>query len=183
MRKSSPALLFQVMWSPAASDLADDNARLRALTEIEQLAGVGLACQRFRQQAIEARSSQDHAQREANELRVRLAETETSGRGPRSSVMRFRRSWRPCVSARQRRWRNCDEQHDVERTHLHHESGAACAGAWCVGWTTRRDAGSGPECPAQQDAACRGDAGAGRARCGRPESRNQEPEGRSELWQ
>ena len=43
------------MWAPAARELADDNARLRALTEVEQPAGVGLACQRFRQQAIEAR--------------------------------------------------------------------------------------------------------------------------------
>ena len=41
------ALLLQVMWAPAARELADDNARLRALTEVEQPAGVGLACQRL----------------------------------------------------------------------------------------------------------------------------------------
>jgi hypothetical protein len=113
-------LLFQVMWSPAASELSDDNARLRALTEIEQLAGVGLACQRFRQQAIEARSSQDHALREANELRLRLAETETY----RSTVEEQRDALQAELEAlRERTAAEIAELrrvHDVERTHLHH---------------------------------------------------------------
>lgn len=38
---------------------------------------MGLACQRFRQQAIEARTQQDQAQREATSLRDCLSAAET----------------------------------------------------------------------------------------------------------
>jgi len=71
-----PALLLNVLWAPAARELSDETARLRALTEMEQSAGVGLACQRFRQQTSEARSAQEQAQREATDLRERAAEFE-----------------------------------------------------------------------------------------------------------
>lgn len=115
------ALLFQVVWSPAARDLADDNARLRALTEIEQPAGVGLACQRFRQQAIEARSSQDQALREANDLRMRLAETDgqrllsEEQRDALAAELQALRESSAAEAAELRR------QHEVERTHLRHD--------------------------------------------------------------
>lgn len=114
------ALLFQVIWSPAARELTDDNARLRALTEIEQPAGVGLACQRFRQQAIEARSSQDHAMREANELRLRLAETEnyrSTAEAQRDALQAELDALRERTAAEMAELRR---MHDVERTHLHH---------------------------------------------------------------
>lgn len=71
------SLLYQALWWPAARELPDDNARLRALTEIEHTAGVGLACQRFSQQANEARSQQHQAQRELASLRDRLAASES----------------------------------------------------------------------------------------------------------
>jgi len=70
------SLLFQALWAPAARALADDNARLRALTEVEQPAGVGLACDRFRQRAIDARAAQDQALREVGGLRSQAAETD-----------------------------------------------------------------------------------------------------------
>ena len=70
------ALLLQVVWQSAASELEGDNARLRALTEVDEPAGVGLACIRLRQQAIDARSAHDQALREVSDLRSRLAETD-----------------------------------------------------------------------------------------------------------
>lgn len=115
------ALLFQVMWAPAARELADDNARLRALTEIEQAAGVGLACQRFRQQAIEARSSQDQAFREANELRVRLADTDALrqlAEEQRDALAAELQALRDSTAAELVELRR---QHEVERTHLRHD--------------------------------------------------------------
>lgn len=115
------ALLFQVMWAPAARELADDNARLRALTEIEQAAGVGLACQRFRQQAIEARSSQDQASREANELRTRLAETDALkllAEEQRDALAAELQALRESTAAEMAELRR---QHEVERTHLRHD--------------------------------------------------------------
>ncbi len=71
------ALLFEAVWQPAAQQIADKNERLRALTEVEQPAGAGLACQQFRDQAIDARSSQDHALGEVRSLRSQLEETQT----------------------------------------------------------------------------------------------------------
>jgi len=115
------ALLFQVMWSPAARELADDNSRLRALTEIEQPAGVGLACQRFRQQVIEARTSQDQALRDALDLRLRVAETDgqrllaEEHRDALAAELHALRESSAAEAAELRR------QHEVERTHLRHD--------------------------------------------------------------
>lgn len=66
-------LLFQFVWAPAARELTDDNARLRALTEIEHAPGVGLACEKFRQRAVEAHTAQDQALREVVGLREKAA--------------------------------------------------------------------------------------------------------------
>lgn len=115
------ALLFQVVWQPAAKDLADDNARLRALTDIGQTAGVGLACQRFRQQAIDARAQQDQAQREATSLRGRLSATETQLKetteqleAAQAELLALRESSSAEMEALRR-------QSAVDRTHLQHE--------------------------------------------------------------
>lgn len=115
------ALLFEAVWHPASRELADDNARLRALTEVEQLAGVGLACLRFRQQATEARSVQEQSLREANELRVRLEEVQ-------ENLLRADEE-RKAIQAeldalRERSALEMEElkrQHDAERTHLRHD--------------------------------------------------------------
>lgn len=115
------SLLFQVVWQPAAKDLADDNARLRALTDIRQAAGVGLACQRFRQQAIEARTQQDQAQREATSLRDRLsaAETQLSDTAEQLAAVRAElQALRESAAAEMVALRR---QHADERTHLQHE--------------------------------------------------------------
>lgn len=115
------ALLFKVVWAPAARELADDNARLRALTEIEQPAGVGLACQRFRQQAIESQSAQDQAQRQANELRERLADTNTLrllAEEQRDTLAQELRALRESTAAEVAELRR---QHEVECTHLRHD--------------------------------------------------------------
>lgn len=114
------ALLFQVVWQPAARELSDDNARLRALTEVEQAAGVGLACLRFRQQAIDARSSQDQALREANDLRMRLAETDAQrqrAEEQRDALLAELDALRAQTAVEMADLRR---KHAEERTHLHH---------------------------------------------------------------
>jgi hypothetical protein len=115
------SLLFQVVWQPAAKDLPDDNARLRALTDIGQAAGVGLACQRFRQQAIEARTQQDQAQREATSLRERLsaAETQLSDTAEQLEAVRVElQALRESAAAEMAALRR---QRADELTHLQHE--------------------------------------------------------------
>jgi hypothetical protein len=114
------ALLFQVVWHPAARELPDDNARLRALTELEQPAGVGLACYRFRQQTLEARSAQEQAMREASDLRARLAETDAQRvefERQRDALHKELEALRTSSAAAITELRS---QHEVERTHLRH---------------------------------------------------------------
>lgn len=115
------ALLFKVIWAPAARELTNDNARLRALTEIDQPAGVGLACQRFRQQAIESQSAQNQAQRQATELRERLAETDAQKllvEEQRDALGEELRALRESTAAEIAELRR---QHDVVCTHLRHD--------------------------------------------------------------
>jgi hypothetical protein len=115
------SLLFRAVWQPAAKDLADDNARLRVLTDITQTAGVGLACQRFYQQAIEARGQYDQVQREAESLRDRLsaAEARFSETAQRLTLVREElQALRESSAAEMEALRN---QHAVERTHLQHQ--------------------------------------------------------------
>jgi hypothetical protein len=115
------SLLFQVVWQPAAKDLADDNARLRALTDIGQAAGVGLACQRFRQQAIEARTQQDQAQREATGLRDRLSAAETQLSDTEQQLEAVRAELQALRESSLAELEALRRQHAVDRTHLQHE--------------------------------------------------------------
>ena len=115
------ALLFEAVWQPAAQQIADKNARLRALTEVEQTAGAGLACQQFRDQAIDARSSQDHALREASALRSRLAETQIQQQlaeeqrdALQAELVALRESAATELVKRQ-------AQHDIDCTHLRND--------------------------------------------------------------
>lgn len=115
------ALLFQAVWQPAAKELADDNARLRALTDIGQAAGVGLACQRFRQQAIEARAQQDQAQREATGLRDRLSAAETQLSATAEQLEAARAELQALRESSSAELEALRRQHAVDRTHLQHE--------------------------------------------------------------
>lgn len=114
-------LLHQVVWQPAARELEDDNARLRALTEMDEPAGVGLACMRLRQQTIDARSAQDQALRDASDLRSRLAETDKlriQAEEQRDALQAELEKLREISSREMAELRS---QHDVERTHLRHD--------------------------------------------------------------
>lgn len=115
------SLLFQVVWQPAAKDLADDNARLRALTDIGQAAGVGLACQRFRQQAIEARTQQDQVQREATGLRDRLSAAETQLADSAQQLADVRAELQALRESSAAEMDDLRRQQAVEMTHLQHE--------------------------------------------------------------
>lgn len=115
------SLLFQVVWQPAAKDLADDNARLRALTDIGPAAGVGLACQRFRQQAIEARTQQDLAQREATSLRDRLSVAETQLADTAQQLEAAQAELQALRESSAAEMEALRRQHAVEKTHLQHE--------------------------------------------------------------
>lgn len=67
-------LLFHSLWEPAARELVDDADRLRALTEVENSAGIGVVAFRYRQQLADARGDRDKALREAGVLRQQVVE-------------------------------------------------------------------------------------------------------------
>lgn len=114
-------LLFQVIWQPAAKDLADDNLRLRALTDITQTAGVGLACHRFRQQAIEVRAQQDQTQREATNLRDRLATAEAQLSETSEQLAAVQVELEALQESSSAEIGELHHQHAVDRTHLQHK--------------------------------------------------------------
>jgi len=114
-------LLFQVVWAPAARELVDENARLRALTEIEQVAGVGVACDKFRENVTQAGVALDQAQREASVLRVtnaelsaRLGEVEAERDALVTELVSLKESSAGELA-------EVRKQHEVERTHLQHD--------------------------------------------------------------
>lgn len=114
-------LLFHALWGPAARDLSDDNARLRALTGVEQPAGIGLVCQRFRQQATEARFTQEQAEREAAELRqqvAQLGEQLQQAQAEREALFAELQALRVSSANELIELR---ARHDAERMHLRHE--------------------------------------------------------------
>ncbi|MDQ0027864.1 hypothetical protein J2X90_005700 [Variovorax paradoxus] len=76
---SIPALsdaLFVAVWRPRAAELEHEAARLRALTGIEELAGVGLVCEEYRRQAAEKLAQAEMAMRDAAVLRERVQRLE-----------------------------------------------------------------------------------------------------------
>ena len=76
---SVPALsdaLFVALWRPRAIELEHETARLRALTEIDSLAGVGLVCEEYRRQASERLAQAEMATREAAALKDRVQSLE-----------------------------------------------------------------------------------------------------------
>lgn len=115
------SLLLQSVWAPAARELADDHVRLRALTEVEQPAALGWVSQRLRQQASDARSAQQRAERAAETLRARVAELEiqlataATELDVRAATLEATRSSSAQVLAQVR------EQHHAERVHLQHD--------------------------------------------------------------
>lgn len=113
-------LLHQAIWEPAARELADGNSRLRALTDVEHPEVIGLACQRFRQQASDARASQDRAQRDAESLRKHVAEVDEQHQKARSELEAAQAELAALRKNTVTELSNLRAQHEVERVHLRH---------------------------------------------------------------
>lgn len=62
-------MLFQGVWKKAAASIQDDADKLRALTDISELAPAGIACAVFQQQAEEQIKRANQSAAETNQLR------------------------------------------------------------------------------------------------------------------
>jgi chaperonin cofactor prefoldin len=69
-------LIFYALWEPAARELTSDGERLRALTAVEDTAGVGVTVQRYQQRVNEAYSERDQTLRKAKELEQQMEDLE-----------------------------------------------------------------------------------------------------------
>lgn len=115
------ALLHQGLWLPAARELPDDTARIRVLTEIGDAAGVGLACLRFQQQAIDTRAQLEHAQRDAGNLREQLRQTESDLVQAEDQLLTLRQEFRTLQEQSEAHRAELKRSSEVEKTHLQHE--------------------------------------------------------------
>jgi hypothetical protein len=70
-------MLQLALWGPRARQLDQETARLRTLTEVQDIAAVGLACHQFRQRAIERTAKAGDAIREADAARARATSLES----------------------------------------------------------------------------------------------------------
>lgn len=80
--------LYMALWEHKAQLFKEDNARLRALTEIGDFASVGLACGQYRHQAMEESRVADSATREANVLRDKVMELEDEIQSSQEATLR-----------------------------------------------------------------------------------------------
>ena len=70
--------LFECLWQPHTSEAKDEAARLRILTDIRDLAGVGIACAVFKRQLDQQMQVADSAKRAENSALERLQRLNTS---------------------------------------------------------------------------------------------------------
>jgi hypothetical protein len=113
-------LQHQAIWLPAARGLLNDGARLRALTEIRDAAGVGLACQRFQQQASEAQLLLDKSQSEAADLRALLVASESARREAETQRDALKGEVQALQVSKVEEAAAMKSQHAAERVHLQH---------------------------------------------------------------
>jgi len=115
------ALLFDVIWLPASKRLTDDNSRLRALTEIEQISSAGLACSRFKTQAQEARVLLERSQSEVLKLKAQISEAETLRLKLQESYKTLESELKTLREQSAAQIDELQRKHAQERTHLHHD--------------------------------------------------------------
>lgn len=115
------SLLLNLLWTPAARELADDNARLRALTEVEQFAGVGLICQRFQQHATEADGAQKRAERDADMLRSQVSQLEGQLQQANSTLETRTKELEELRARTAEELTQQRKLQETERMHLQHE--------------------------------------------------------------
>ena len=114
-------LFLQVLWAPASEKLSDENARLRSMTEVADLAAIGLVCQKLRAQVTDARTALELMQNEAGKQRQQLAEVEEQLRlrnaelEARTAELEMLRTASSQALADQR------AQREAERMHLQHD--------------------------------------------------------------
>lgn len=115
------ALLQTSLWGPAAAEIEDGTARLRAITEITDLANTGIACSGFQQEASEARELATARQLELSEMRSRLTDREEELAAVRRELDQLRESLDAAQAAHVEESARLRSAAEVEVSHLRHD--------------------------------------------------------------
>lgn len=111
-------MLFQGVWKKAAASIGDDTDKLRAITDVSELAPVAIACAVFQQQAEEQTKRAHQSAAETHQLRQErdglLAEKESLS-AELSALKALREKER---SETQERLAKLESSQDVKVTHL-----------------------------------------------------------------
>lgn len=111
-------MLFQGVWNKAAASIGDENDKLRAMTDISELAPVAIVCDVFQQQAEEQTKRAHQSAAEALQLR----QERDSLRAERESLSAELSALKDLLESERRetqeRWAKLENSQDVKVTHL-----------------------------------------------------------------
>ncbi len=114
-------VLHMALWEQKTQLLKNDNSRLRALTEIGTFASVGLACERYRRQAMDERESSDAATLEANILRAKVMGLEDEIESRRETAIRVEEEHKTEKESLINETANLRNQAETEGSHLRYD--------------------------------------------------------------
>lgn len=114
-------VLFTSLWAPKAQKLVADASKLDAISSIEELAGVGLACDEYRRLAYERLRASESAIGEAEALRTRVQTLEAELDALRSNVSELEETSEADQQAHQAELASIRVTTETEAAHLRND--------------------------------------------------------------
>lgn len=111
-------VLFKGLWEDEARLLEDDESRLRALTEVEHLAGVGVACAQFQKSANEQLLRAQQAVNDSTRLRQEVEQLNERVRALESQLAEANNNLESERRASKERIEMLERTKDVQEVHL-----------------------------------------------------------------
>ena len=125
VRNNSPENLVQILqdgvWLDAAEKLKGDAEKISALTEVEDIAGVGFACQKFRVQTIDANKSREVAAQQLSVLQEALVVANRERDEFQARLREIENAYQDFRHQSEERSRQLNEQLSVQSTLLNYK--------------------------------------------------------------
>lgn len=111
-------MLYAALWAPKAKELGSDTRKLEALTSIAEFGGVGLACEDYRRQASERLLASEAAAREAESLRVQVANLKSELAAATAAAEQTQTEWKSTETALKAQLESIRAEAETKATHL-----------------------------------------------------------------
>lgn len=111
-------LLYRSYWSVKSGHLTEETAQVRALIEVNDMEGVGVACQMFQRVAEECRADAKASMQEAGTLRSRLGRAEEKIENMREELEAAKFQFQSKAQQMERLLADANEAARNEATHL-----------------------------------------------------------------